>query len=212
MPPSPLPPARTLSDWRLASRAWRPALLRGCHLGPSPPRAAWTRTDCSELFVLCKCREKPVPFWVRLAARTTSAFGGCDYSPRRRCHRARILTGVAATGTKPQSGGKSCILGSPMPRRSREANLFMMLGYASGDHWMAKTTPSLMLRTMMTSATSEDVVPFGEDKAKGAIPQGNGRVRPRTKESCSQSRSSSSEDPTMHVQHHWGILLQKASC
>jgi hypothetical protein len=50
----------------------------------------------------------------------------------------------------------------------------MMLSYARGDHLMAKTTPSLMLGRMMTSAMSEAVVPFGEDRAKGAIPQANG--------------------------------------
>jgi hypothetical protein len=38
----------------------------------------------------------------------------------------------------------------------------MMLGYARGDHLMAKTTPSLMLRTMMMSATSEAEVPSGK--------------------------------------------------
>ncbi len=42
-----------------------------------------------------------------------------------------------------------------------------MLGYARGDHLMAKTTPSLMLGAMVTSSTSETVVPSGEDKAKG---------------------------------------------
>jgi hypothetical protein len=31
----------------------------------------------------------------------------------------------------------------------------MMLGYARGRHFMAKTTPFLMLRTMMTSTTQE---------------------------------------------------------
>ncbi len=50
----------------------------------------------------------------------------------------------------------------------------MMLGYTRGDHLMVKTTPSLMLRMVMTSATSEAVVPSGEDKAKGAIPRANG--------------------------------------
>jgi hypothetical protein len=89
-----------------------------------------------------------------------------------------------------------------MPRCSREANLFLMLGYAHGDHWMAKTTPSLMLGTMVTSAMSKVVVPSGEDRAKGAIPRVNGRVRPETKENRSRSRSSSSGGPTVHVQCH----------
>jgi hypothetical protein len=48
----------------------------------------------------------------------------------------------------------------------------MMLGYARADHLMAKMTPFLMLRTMMTSATSEAEVPSGEDKAKRTIPPG----------------------------------------
>ncbi len=50
----------------------------------------------------------------------------------------------------------------------------MMLSYARGDHLMAKTTPSLMLGMMMTSATNEAVVPSGEDRAKGVIPRANG--------------------------------------
>jgi hypothetical protein len=74
----------------------------------------------------------------------------------------------------------------------------MMLGYTHGDHLMAKTTTSLILRTMMTVARSESVVPSGEEKAKGAIPRANGQVRPGTKE----SHSLSYEDPTMHVQQH----------
>jgi hypothetical protein len=78
----------------------------------------------------------------------------------------------------------------------------MMLGYARGDHLMVKMTPSLMLRTMVMSATSEAIAPSGEDKVKEAIPPANGRVWPGTKESRSRSRSSSSGDPTMHVQHH----------
>ncbi len=50
----------------------------------------------------------------------------------------------------------------------------MMLSYARVDHLMAKTTISLMLGTMMTSATSEAVVPSGEDRAKGAALRANG--------------------------------------
>jgi hypothetical protein len=49
----------------------------------------------------------------------------------------------------------------------QQRNLFMILGYARGDHLMAKTTFLLMLRTMMTSATSEADVPTGDDEAKG---------------------------------------------
>jgi hypothetical protein len=78
----------------------------------------------------------------------------------------------------------------------------MILSYARANHLMAKTTPSLMLGTMMTSATSEAVVPSGEDRAKGAIPRANGRVRPRTKESHSRSRSPYSGLPTVHVPRH----------
>ncbi len=59
LPTSLLPLARTLSDWQLANSAWQSAVLRGCHLGPSPPRAAWTCTDYTELFMLCNYREKP---------------------------------------------------------------------------------------------------------------------------------------------------------
>jgi hypothetical protein len=48
----------------------------------------------------------------------------------------------------------------------------MMFGYARGDHLVAKTTPFLMLRTMMMSAMSEPEVLSGEDEAKGTIPPG----------------------------------------
>jgi hypothetical protein len=42
-----------------------------------------------------------------------------------------------------------------------------MLSYARGDHLMAKTTPSLMLGTKMTSAMSEAVVPSDEGRRRG---------------------------------------------
>ncbi len=61
MPVSPLPPVRTPSNWRPANRPWQSAPLRGCHLGLSPPRTAWTYTDWNELFMLCNCKEKPSP-------------------------------------------------------------------------------------------------------------------------------------------------------
>jgi hypothetical protein len=42
----------------------------------------------------------------------------------------------------------------------------MILGYTLDNHLMAKTTPLLMLRTMLTSTTSEAEVPTNEDEAK----------------------------------------------
>jgi hypothetical protein len=61
----------------------------------------------------------------------------------------------------------------------------MMLGYVFGDHLMVMTTPSLMLRAMMMSATFEAEVPSVEGKAKGGFRRAKGRVRPGTKESHS---------------------------
>ncbi len=52
------------------------------------------------------------------------------------------FTGVATTGTKQWSGGKGGILGPPILTHCKEANLFLMLGYAHGNRLMAKTTPS----------------------------------------------------------------------
>ncbi len=46
----------------------------------------------------------------------------------------------------------------------------MMLGYACGDHLMVMTTPSLMLRAMMMSATSEAEVPVRQ--GEGGTPLG----------------------------------------
>jgi hypothetical protein len=43
----------------------------------------------------------------------------------------------------------------------------MILGYACGDHLMAKTTSLLMIGRMMTNATSEADVLTGNDEAKG---------------------------------------------
>ncbi len=55
----------------------------------------------------------------------------------------------------------------PIPRRSIEANLFIILGYARGDHLMAKTTPLLMLWMMRMGVTSEAAVLTSGDEAKG---------------------------------------------
>jgi hypothetical protein len=54
----------------------------------------------------------------------------------------------------------------PYPGASEKTNLVMMLGYAHGDHLRVKTTPFLMLKTMMTSAMSEPEDSASEDEAK----------------------------------------------
>jgi hypothetical protein len=41
----------------------------------------------------------------------------------------------------------------------------MILGYTRDDHLMMKTTPLLMIWTMMRSATSEAKVPTSDDEA-----------------------------------------------
>jgi hypothetical protein len=56
----------------------------------------------------------------------------------------------------------------PIPRCSKVANLFMILSYTRGDYVLdGEDNPLLMLKTMMTSATSEADVPTGDDQAKG---------------------------------------------
>ncbi len=49
----------------------------------------------------------------------------------------------------------------------------MILGYAHGNHLMAKMNPQLMLWMMRTSAMSEAEVLISDDEAKG----GNSAVR-----------------------------------
>ncbi len=46
------------------------------------------------------------------------------------------------------------------------ANLFMMLGYANGGYLMARTTPLLVLGTMMSDARSGAADLTTEDEAK----------------------------------------------
>ncbi len=79
----------------------------------------------------------------------------------------------------------------------------MMLSYVHGDHLMAKTTPSLMSGTKMTSATSEAVVPSGEGQRTDESGQGPRRavaeavVRPLGVQPCMYitSEESSSKRP-----------------
>jgi hypothetical protein len=86
------------------------------------------------------------PFWARLAARTTSAFGSCDY---------RILLAAVATvpgsslawpplGRSRNCWGKGAISlwAHPLPRRSNYSVLILIFSDSHDDHLVAKMTLS----------------------------------------------------------------------
>jgi hypothetical protein len=82
-----------------------------------------------------------------------------------------------------------------------------MFGYARGGYLMAKTTPSPDVMMMMTGTTlrAADAAAEGEARTNG-LQSVNGRVRPRTKESCSRSGSSSYGVQTRYKQTLWPLL------
>ncbi len=122
--------------------------------------------NCLRCVISC---EKPAPYWARVATRMTSAFGSCDCTPRRRRHRARLLTGIAATGTKPLLG-RNCY-GALGPPHTQAQQMLRDCYWCLLRPWQplgGEDDPSLlMLWTMMTSAPSEAEVLTDDYEAKG---------------------------------------------
>ncbi len=120
-----------------------------------------------------------------LATRTTSAFGSCDYLPRRCCHLARIhLLAWPPLRRSRRPAIKGDDLGPPIPRRSRES----------------KSSYDVRLCPWQTLHGEDDPLPDVEDNDDkhhtratdsagegGRSPPGAGRVWPGTKESHSRS-------------------------
>jgi hypothetical protein len=185
----------------------RSATLRGCHLGPPLPKTAWTCTEESRE----KWREKEGQRRrTGLAEKADSFIGSCDYSPRRHRHRARLLTGVAATGTKPLLR-RSCYsaLGPPHTQAQHVIQVCFWfwlrpwrplddeddpLSWCCGRWWRA-----LHPRPKRRPTTAR----------QGAkAPPGEGWARPGTKDRRSRSRSNSSGGPTKYTQC-WFLLLHR---
>ncbi len=55
----------------------------------------------------------------------------------------------------------------PYPGAATEANLFLLLSYAQGDHLVGEDDPLLMLWTMLVSAPTQAEVPTDDAETRG---------------------------------------------
>jgi hypothetical protein len=94
-----------------------------------------------------------------------------------------------------------------------KANLFMMSGYARDGYLMAKTTPStdVVDNGGKHHARSWDLAAIGK-AGMDDVRKVHGQVRPGTKQSHSQSRSSSFQGPTKYTHHRSKRPVVRARC
>jgi hypothetical protein len=96
MPPLPLPPAGTFSNWCLANMAGLLySTVERLPLGPTTSKGSvneYRISDGDICFCCVTAMKKNRRHKTRLAARTTSASVSCGHSPRCHYHRARTLS------------------------------------------------------------------------------------------------------------------------